>query len=147
MAAVAVDGKWGFVDKSGRIAIEPQFDAAERFGDGLAPVKIGGKWSFIDKTGKAAIEGRYDFTYGYSEGLAPVLLGRTWKYIDKTGKEGIATGYALAGRFREGLAAAALPDGRNPKRVYIDKTGRVVLSNLPFKTISEFSDGVAMVEY
>ena len=68
MALVQRDGKYGFVDNHGRLVIEPQFDGATIFRNGLsaineggnfgpmpfridAPLK-GGKWGYIDKTGK-----------------------------------------------------------------------------------------------
>ena len=40
-------GKYGFIDKQGKWVIQPRFDDAERFSDGLAAVRIGD-----DKTGK-----------------------------------------------------------------------------------------------
>ena len=44
---------------SANIVINPQFDWADSFSDGLAAVLIGddttGKWGFIDKTGRIAI--------------------------------------------------------------------------------------------
>jgi hypothetical protein len=34
------------------MAIPPQYDSANGFSEGLAPVWIGDKWGWIDKTGK-----------------------------------------------------------------------------------------------
>ena len=45
-------GIWGYIDPSGKYVINPQFDEAGDFEDGLAPVRIGAKWGYIDKTGK-----------------------------------------------------------------------------------------------
>jgi len=48
-------GKWGFIDKSGKLVISPQFDAISHggFSEGLASVRIGddktGKWGFISR--------------------------------------------------------------------------------------------------
>jgi hypothetical protein len=47
--------KHGYIDKTGRLAIATQFNAAGSFGDGLAAVQAGGKWFFIDKTGKEVL--------------------------------------------------------------------------------------------
>ncbi|HIO50419.1 TPA: WG repeat-containing protein [Candidatus Poribacteria bacterium] len=45
-----------YIDKTGKYVINPQFDSAGNFSEGLAPVRIGddktGKWGCIDKTGK-----------------------------------------------------------------------------------------------
>ncbi len=50
------DGKWGYIDKTGKIIIDPQYDDAWPFSEGLAAVMIvdeeTGKWGYIDKTGK-----------------------------------------------------------------------------------------------
>ena len=40
-------GKSGFIDKTGRIVINPQFDLPAFFSEGLAAVFIGGKWGYI----------------------------------------------------------------------------------------------------
>ena len=41
--------------KTGTIVVNPQFDDARAFSDGLAAVSIGDKWGFIDKTGSSSI--------------------------------------------------------------------------------------------
>lgn len=47
--------KWGYIDTTGKFVINPQFDEARLFQEGLAAVEIGGKWGEIDKTGKIVI--------------------------------------------------------------------------------------------
>lgn len=51
LAVVEVDGKRGFIDTTGKMAIPAGFDVAGSFSQGLASVKIDGKWGFIDKAG------------------------------------------------------------------------------------------------
>ncbi|ECH5021687.1 WG repeat-containing protein, partial [Campylobacter coli] len=51
---------WGFIDKSGKIVIEPKFDGVGNFSEGLAGVELNGKWGFIDKSGKIVIEPKFD---------------------------------------------------------------------------------------
>lgn len=46
------NGKHGYIDKTGKYVINPQFDLAGEFSEGLSGVKIGDKWGFIDKIGK-----------------------------------------------------------------------------------------------
>ena len=67
--------------KTGTIVINPQFDWAERFNDGLAHVRIGGKWGFIDKTGHYVINPQFDSAESFSDGLAAVRIGNKWGYI------------------------------------------------------------------
>jgi hypothetical protein len=64
--------KWGYIDKSGKIVIEPQFDWALHFTEGLAAVKVKGKYGFLDQTGKMVIQPQYHEARNLSEGLAPV---------------------------------------------------------------------------
>ena len=64
--------KYGFIDKNGKVVIEPQFDGADAFSEGLARVKKDRKWGFIDKSGKVVIEPQFDWVSDFSEGLAKV---------------------------------------------------------------------------
>ena len=74
-------GKFGFMDKGGRIAIEPIFSAASNFSEGLASVCLRGKCGFIDKLGKFVIAPRFTDASSYSEGLARVRVGRKYGFI------------------------------------------------------------------
>jgi len=47
---------YGFIDKNGKVVIEPQFDNVEDFSEGLEQVKKDGKEGYIDKIGKVVIE-------------------------------------------------------------------------------------------
>ena len=71
--------------KTGTFVINPQFDYAEPFSDGLAVVRIGdfetGKDGFIDKTGTFVINPQFDDARSFSEGLARVRIGDEWGFI------------------------------------------------------------------
>ena len=63
----------GFVDKNGKVVINPVYDAVNDFTDGLAAVQNSdGKWGFIDKTGKVVVPLVYKMCGDFSEGLASV---------------------------------------------------------------------------
>jgi len=49
--------KWGFMNTSGQIFIERQFDNAGSFSNGLARVVKNGKTIYIDLTGETVITG------------------------------------------------------------------------------------------
>ena len=46
-----IKDKWGYMDQNGEIVIEPQFEEAEKFYNGLARVRNGWDSHTIDKAG------------------------------------------------------------------------------------------------
>ena len=66
------DGKWGYVNETGKMIIAPLYAAAHKFSEGLAAVKNGDKWGYIDNTGKMVIPPQYLMADNFSEGLAAV---------------------------------------------------------------------------
>ncbi|SAL87411.1 KWG Leptospira [Caballeronia arvi] len=74
-------GKFGFIDKAGRLAINPQYDFASSFSDGLAVVEVDGKYGYIDHTGNMIIEAQFEQADSFSEGLAWVRLGTKFGFI------------------------------------------------------------------
>lgn len=110
-------GKWGY-KQFGTWVIEPRFDDAGVFEDGLAPVKLGGKWGFINREGKCEIPYKYEFASSFNYGLARVVLYEKYGFIDKTGKTIIPLKYTYASDFTDGLAVVKY-DGKSG---YIDKS-------------------------
>jgi len=76
----------GFIDKSGKFVIEPQFDFAKDFSGGLAVVRLDGREGYIDHTGRVVIEPQFDDAEPFSDGLAAVRLGDAWGFINREGK-------------------------------------------------------------
>jgi len=76
--SIMKDGKWGFVDREGKIVIEPRFDHVDSRGAGesLIAVEVSGRWGFINKAGDMVIEPQFDHACYFTEGLADHLLGR-----------------------------------------------------------------------
>ena len=74
LAWVKLNGKWGFIDKTGKEVIPIKYDGAWYFSEGLASVKLNDKWGFIDKAGKEVTPIKYDMAISFSEGLANVEL-------------------------------------------------------------------------
>jgi len=87
---VCVDDKWGYMDNTCTLVVNPQFDLASHFSEGLAAVRIGdeqtGSWGYIDSTGKLVVGPRFDYACDFSGGLACVTNRGKSGYIDKTGK-------------------------------------------------------------
>lgn len=52
----AQDGKWGYIDKEGKVVVHFIFDEIIPFFEGGASVRIGSKWGEVDRKGKIIIE-------------------------------------------------------------------------------------------
>lgn len=142
LAVVNIDGKWGFIDPTGRIVIAPKYDAVIDFYEGLAAVKIKGKWGYIDKSGEMVIKPKFMGAGSFHEGLAWVNTEYQVGFIDRTGKLVIqpSTRLPLLG-FHNGLAAVE----SNGKWGYIDKTGKWVIK-IQYDDAREFYTDLAAVE-
>lgn len=98
--------KWGY-KQLGEWVIEPRYESAGQFSEGLACVKLLGKWGYIRKDGEMAIPFKYENALDFSEGLAPVMIMNRWGYVNDNGELVIPFKYAKAESFRNGLAAVS----------------------------------------
>jgi hypothetical protein len=84
------NGEYQYIDlaQKGKIVINPQFERAYIFRDGLARVKVsGGKYGYIDKNGKYILTPTYIYAQDFSDGVAWVQLeDQPPMLIDKNGK-------------------------------------------------------------
>ena len=69
---VSSKGKYGYIDKTGRLVILCKYDLAFNFHEGLAIVVKSRKCGYIDKTGREIVPCEYDEACDFSEGLAMV---------------------------------------------------------------------------
>ncbi len=84
------DGRWGFIDKSGRLVIPCQWKRTFFFSEGLAGVQDDNeKWGFIDKTGKVALPFVWSNVQWFRNGRVRVqtVLGGGWHDIDREGND------------------------------------------------------------
>lgn len=82
LAAVKIGGKWGYVNRDGDMKIDPQFEDARSFSNGLAAVKIDGKWGYIDLTGELVLAASFlDAKDMSSSGTAYVQTGDDWELL------------------------------------------------------------------
>lgn len=128
--------KGGYIDKTGKYVIPPQFDSVWSFSEGLARVRVAGhtmgeaskQMKFINKQGKIV----FTVTNGewageFSEGLANVSIREgmgkeIWGYINHSGQFVIKPQFQQAKPFYHGLAQVVVDN----KLAYIDKSGRFV---------------------
>jgi hypothetical protein len=80
------NGKWGYIDKEGKTAIDNIYETADSFSEGRAAVHDGKQWGFIDQKGNMVIKPQYSYVERFHNGLALVREEERLSYIDLQGK-------------------------------------------------------------
>lgn len=167
LGEVEVNGKWGFINSAGEIAIKPKFNQVYPFAEGIAMVRSGaifnresaallglaGRWRHIDKKGRPAYKKSGFYASGsFSESFSRAcVLGKStgfltreekFGFINTKGKMVIPAKYDDVYPFSEGLAAFDDPNG---KMGYIDAMGEIVIETRYNCAGGPFSEGLAPV--
>ncbi|RVU35623.1 WG repeat-containing protein [Rheinheimera riviphila] len=85
MAAVAKDGKWGYINRAGERVIELQFDAAEDFAEGFAQVGINGKVGVINMKGTLIVPAIYEAVKAHRRNAIAVKQDGKWGLLKADG--------------------------------------------------------------
>jgi len=80
-AAVKRNGVWGFINTSGEVIIDFQFEDALSFGQHIAAVKVGEYWGYINIFGDIIFEPEFLQVGSFASGSAPVLTERGWQLL------------------------------------------------------------------
>lgn len=59
--------KWGYMNASGKVVINPKYDWAEEFSEGMAAVMLDDKYGYINEKGEVIIDIVYDHVGGIGE--------------------------------------------------------------------------------
>ncbi len=108
LAAVRIDGRFGFIDRSGAVAIEPRFDLAGGFFQSLAEVMVGSSAGVIDRSGRLVVQPQFKraipltrdvvlaaegtWRSGYYEGFEVLPNLKESSLLDGTGLYQVSTG-------------------------------------------------------
>ena len=141
--AILKDRKWGFIDPTGKVVIEPQFNYALGFiGQRAAFKGSNGKWGFIDSTGKVVVEPQFNFIGRFFEQRAAFKGSNgKWGFINSTGKVIVEPQFDKVNNFfREGKAAVQVGD----KWGFVDSSGKIVIKP-QFDQVRSFSEQRAAV--
>jgi hypothetical protein len=170
---ISVEGKWGYIDASGAVKIEPQYANAASFSEGLALVSVFGTSEadeafdrtydgFIDKSGKFIIPAEFPSFYtkredwdhysysSFSDGVAIVSDGTNSDgphgLIDRNGKLIVPMKFSSLSDFGDGLCIAEIRgDSGRVKRGYLDYKGQYAFQPKKFLYGTEFSEGRARI--
>jgi hypothetical protein len=136
-----VNGKFEFVDGSGKSGGHLMFNDALPFSDGMAAVQVHEKWGFIDTTGQVTIPPVFEAAYYFREGVAAATTGSEDVLIDKTGKV-LARGFT---QLRGVTAEQRVPVSKDEKYGYLSLDGAIAIP-LTYDDADTFSNGLAPVK-
>lgn len=128
---VEKDGKFGYVNRRGEVAIPLIYDRAQEFGDGLALVRLGEDTFWIDENGERALDRPEGYTsFAFSNGFAAIR--------DKNGLNGLMDRQGsivipcrwetmLRYTFAADELAVAMEGGRN---AFLNKQGDIITGKM-----------------
>jgi hypothetical protein len=142
---VKTGAEYQYIDREGKIVINPQFGEASTFQNGLALVKTTGdepKWGFISEDGKYTIMAQYKAATVFRDGLAWVVSENAAPTAINTKEEIKFTLHdAEAVRiYSGGLSAFSRIESNGAKWGFVDTEGRIKI-NPQFSNTSGFVNG------
>ena len=141
LAPVRLHGKWGYINKSGEMAIPFQYDVAKSFSQGLAAVYQSSQgWSFITHKGtRLSADKYYEEADSFSaDGLARVRVNGKWGIINTKGKWVVKPKLPFVGNYSEGRALFKI----GARTGFINTSGALAVPP-KFHSLSSLSGGLA----
>jgi tetratricopeptide (TPR) repeat protein len=141
---IKVNKKFGYIDRTGKIIVKPQYDAGDELSHGMASINVGNKYGFLDATGELVIEPKYNFALSfYGDGYALVRSEEdNWMLINKVGdKLTFPKNISRSLMVDEGLVSIII----NRKYGFSDLYGKIVIEP-KFDQTFHFSEGLASVK-
>ncbi|MEH2403701.1 WG repeat-containing protein [Nostoc sp.] len=168
LAGAKLNGKWGFINQSGKLVIPYQYDKIQQFSGGVATVQVNGFWGVIKPEGKWIIQPVYKSPIEFFQGIANLKDPNTGQIISYGDKSGQLVGDLynrpqLAKEFQEELAIIEIPLWSRVRGIEVpvvttfdsslfigskcgfqDKQGKVIIKP-QFDGCRSFSQGLAAV--
>ncbi|MET1410793.1 WG repeat-containing protein [Roseibium sp. HPY-6] len=82
LAAVKIDEKYGYIDRTGKMVISPRYDLAGSFEKGLAEVFTGQLAGLIDQSGKYVVEPQFGRLFRFTGNTFLVTDSPRWRDTD-----------------------------------------------------------------
>jgi hypothetical protein len=131
--------KYGY-KKDGEWVIQPKYDFADAFSEGVAVVSLNGKFGLVNTLGEQLVPFKYEKILSASEDLVAVRLNGKWGFINLSGETAVMFKYDDVRSFSEGYAAVMM----NKRWGFIDAQGNQVIS-FKYTSVQPFSHGLASV--
>jgi hypothetical protein len=142
---IRVAGRWGFIDRSGRVVVPPKYESilsaafekeagkakfdelfmANRVGPettAIVAVRSGAKWGFVDHDGRL-LPLRFDEVGPFRDGMAAVRQGALWGFANTRGSIAVPLTFDAVTGFMGGVAIVS----RSSAYGVIDPEGRFVI--------------------
>lgn len=126
---------YGYMDKSGKIVIEPTYLTAKPFSAGLAMVQVENKYGLIDNDNNPVIPIEYEKIWYPKESIVRFKKEGKYGFINLNTKRVIASGYSSATDFQNDYAV--VNDGNN--YLLIDKNAKTQI--LPYSYVDTGGEG------
>ncbi len=133
---VEVNGRFGFVDTTGRFVLRPAFRAMRTFASGSLLLLEGDLWSMYGPDGRELHPATWTAVGLVREDRCWVSDGRATGFVDGTGRLVVPLRYDQARDFVEGRAAVR----RGAKWGFLDREGREVVPPR-FDEVTDYSKG------
>jgi hypothetical protein len=144
LMAIKKDDLVGYMDRSGKMAIEPKYPIADPFFEGMAAIAFKyGHWGYLDTMGLLLLDLKnfeVELASKFKEGLAGIKTKDGYGFIDKNGNMVIQPKYSEADDFSDGLASVAI----DKKYGYINTKGEVVVE-LKYTLAFPFEHGLGKI--
>lgn len=139
--------RWGYIDRTGRTAIDPIYDYAEPFQkDGQAVIQLGGFSGRIDAYGRETLKPVYSYIGPTTEGRTVVSDDKGYFLLDEQGRPLTRKRYSYLNPVKEGRALFNETAGDGSIRYgYLGSDGAVALPAV-YLDGGDFMDGKALVQ-
>ncbi|MFN9519540.1 MAG: WG repeat-containing protein [Bacteroidota bacterium] len=137
----AKNGKWGFMDETGKLLIAAGYEKAQNFYNGLAMVQKDGKFGYVNKGNTVVIPITYDNAYDFKGDYARVRANKMWGILNRKGEVVIPVIYDDISDFNaEGLAKVK----KGGKWGLVDRNNRQIVEPT-YDQILDFVEGLCLV--
>lgn len=134
------NGKQGFLDEYGKVAVKAEYDLVYAFDKGYGTVINKEKWGMVDFGGKLVIPIIYEGVKSLGEGYFAIYKNKLLALADKNNKLITAYIFDFINRFSEGLTWVS----KGKQRWYINSKG-INPFKKTFTKVSSFENGIAIV--
>lgn len=152
------DRVWGYVNLQNEVVIDPIYVEAKDFSEGLAVVKDS-VWKVINNKGEVVLECSYATSIdSFIDGKSQITMQSGKNCIKHTllknghtivGEKEIEINLkniSYIGDFYNDLAKVCINNGSNKKWGFINKEGKIVISDIP-NEVSNFNNGIATYSF